>query len=78
MLVKAEVMFIVNSAQAVADFSRINLLHYRFGFDIGALHMKPLLTILKQYELQSMRLLNIREGPNCFTLDAARPSKLQK
>ena len=51
MLVKAEVMFIVNSAQAVADFSRINLLHYKFGFDIGVLHMKPLLTILKQYEL---------------------------
>ena len=25
-----------------------------------------------------MRLLNITDGPNCFTLDAARPSKLQK
>ena len=61
MLIKTEVMFQINSIKAVQEFARVNLLHYRFGFDVGVLYMRPLLTILKQYEPKAVKLLEIRE-----------------
>ena len=76
MLVKESVTFQVWSQESVRNMAKLNLLHYKFGLNIHIQHLKPLLTILKSYE--KPRLLSLLPGPECFVIDARRPSKATK
>ena len=50
-------------------------MHYKFGLYVHIQHLRPLLTILKAYEKPS--LLTMREGENCFVIDAKKPSNVK-
>ena len=59
MLVKREMIFTVASSEDCRKISRTNLMYWKFGFKVNAVHLRPLLTVLKHYD----------EQPNLLSFD---------